>query len=143
MIADAIVYLLKNDDGVKALTKHIIPSVLVGKVISPYVIYHVATTEDDYDTDGNTGYRVARFQFDAYSGLNQRQAKAVIYAIRQALGSLRGTIEDPEGGSPPTFVEIKGTFVVQEIDMTFQPGPSEQAVDWRTMCQILIHYQEV
>lgn len=135
MITSAIRAYLIADAGVSALTTAFIPSTFVKGTTFPHVIYHRYSSEDNYDTDGNTSYRVARFQFDAYS-LYDAQAEQVSTAIRKALQSFRGSLNDPDGDP----IKVLGCFVTQDMMMPQEPGPTN--IEFRWMLQIEIHYQE-
>jgi hypothetical protein len=136
MIQEGINQLLKADPTLSALTTQIVPVGVVKGVTSPYIVYHIGTALDTLDTQGSTGYRLARFQFDAYSTLSYAEAKAVVKAIRGVLQNFQNTALSD---SDSTFVQ--GCLIDMESDMPFVPQ-GVASIEYRVMVQVSVFYKE-
>ena len=136
MITEGIVIKLKADTTLAALTTEIVPVGIVKGLKSPCIVYHVGTNPDLNDAQGATGYRLARFQFDCYSGSNYTEAKKVAKALRGALGTFKDTtLTDADS----TFVQ--GCLIDFESDMPFVPTATK-TIEFRTMVQVSVWYKE-
>jgi hypothetical protein len=138
-IQEGIVMLLNADTTVSGLVgaNSIIPVGVVMGVKSPLIVYHIGTALDTLDTEGSTGYRTARFQFDCYSTLSYTEVKAVAKAVRHALQNFKNEIlADADG----TFVQ--GCLIDFESDMPFV-STGIKTIEYRVMVQISVFYLEI
>lgn len=133
-VQDGIITLLKADPTLSALTTAIVPVGMVKGISSPCIVYHIGTQLDTLDTSGSTGYRVARFQFDAYSASSYTEAKSVAKAIRGVLQNYRNSAL-----SDGTFVQA--CAIDMESDLPFV-AQSVQSIEFRTMVQVSVFYKE-
>lgn len=105
-------------------------------IISPAIVYHVGTALDTKDTQGSTGFRLARFQFDVYSQKSYTEAKTVAKALRGVLQHFKNTtLTDSDN----TFVQ--GCLIDFESDGTFVATGTKD-IEYRTLIQVSIWYKE-
>lgn len=136
MITDGVVILMKADPTLSALTTEIVPVGIIKGVKSPCIVYHVGTNLDTIDMQGSTGYRMARFQFDCYSGSSYTEAKTVAKAVRGVFQNFNNTTL---ADSNSTFVQA--ALISQESDMPFV-AQGNQAIEFRVMVEVSVFYKE-
>jgi hypothetical protein len=134
MITDGIVSLLKSDPTLSALTTEIRPVGMVKGMKSPAIVYHIGTALPQYDAAGDSGYMMARLQFDSYSSLSYTEARNVAKALRDVLKNLKNTTL-----TDGTFV--RASFANPPIDMPFV-AEGVQTIEYRVMVEVAIHYLE-
>jgi hypothetical protein len=136
MITEGIVTLLRADTALSALTGEIVPVGMVKGLKSPYIVYHIGTALDTKDTEGSTGYRLARFQFDCYSGTSATEARKVAKAVRAVLQNFKNqTLSDADN----TFVQA--CLIDFETDPPFVPT-AMKTIDFRVLVQVSVFYKE-
>jgi hypothetical protein len=132
MITDGIITYLKAFNNLSPI--QISPVGSVKNLKSPFVIYHVATAQALYSSQGDTGLQLARFQFDVYSATSYTEARTVATTLRDALNTLMNTtLDDPES----TFVYA--AFSDPPVDLSEIPK-GNQTVEYRVMVQSDIHF---
>jgi len=139
-LQDGMLLLLQNDATYSGLVDAL-STVPVGAVKQkgqayPIVVYHQGTILDELDTNGSTGFRTARVQFDAYSAKNYTEAKAIAKAIRDVFKNLNNTTL-PDTDS--TFVSA--FWITMESDMTVVPQGA-LTVEYRVMVEVTANYLE-
>lgn len=136
MITDGIVALLKADATLSALTTRLAPVGAANGLKSPFVIYHIGTATPQYDSQGDSGYQCARFQFDCYSGTSYTEARTVAVALRNVLKNVKNTTLSDANS---TFVQAM--FADPPVDLTFVPQGGTQSIEYRVMVQVEVHFQ--
>jgi hypothetical protein len=136
MFEVGLMQLLKNDSGVAALISGRLFGGRVPKDATnstyPCAVWTVATTVDLYSSDGQSGYRTSRVQFDAYA-IKYIDVLNVKEAIKAALQNFKQATL-PDG----TFVDRM--VVIEDRDFETEPGISGQL--YRRLLEVEIAYIE-
>jgi hypothetical protein len=132
MITDGLITYLKSTDALSPID--IVPVGAIKGVRSPCVVYHIGTAVPLYTSRGDTGWQIARFQFDVYSGTSYTEARRVATSLRDALNQAIGTILDD---SESTFVY--GVFSDPPVDMPYE-SKGTPTIEYRVMVQSDVHF---
>jgi hypothetical protein len=132
MITDGLIMYLKTNDTLSSID--IVPVGAVKGVKSPCIVYHIGTAVPLYASRGDTGWQIARFQFDVYSATSYTEARTIATTVRDTLNSLiGGTLADSES----TFVY--GVFSDPPVDMPYE-AKGLQSIEYRVMVQADVHF---
>jgi hypothetical protein len=125
---------LRDDAGVSAwVSGRIFGSRMPKNATLPAVVWTVVSTTDlGYSTQGASGLRVKRFQFDSYAKEYMDSVK-LSDAIRSILQSYSGIL--PDGSS------VNGCVVVSEMDFPYEPSASGYVQ--RHMLEVDVIYTEL
>jgi Protein of unknown function (DUF3168) len=138
MLQDGMVLTLQANSAYNSLV-NVTSTVPVGAVKGltyPIVVYHQGTIVDLLDTNGSTGNRTARVQFDVYSAKSYTEAKSVAKAIRGVFNNLNNVVL-PD--TDETFVQA--FYITQESDLTMVPQGT-LTVEYRVMVEVEALYVE-
>ena len=99
---EAIVYMLANDDGVKAITTRIYPEIIPQNPTCPLITYQRVSGFRDSVLSGPSGFAHPRMQVDAYAE-TYAGAKELAGAIR---GALNGKTYSEDGIKVASIVMV-------------------------------------
>lgn len=103
--------------------------------VIPFVVLSRVTTNDVYTTAGPAGIREGIFQMDCY-GSAYYQAKNIANAVRAALWSYKGTLNDTD----QTVVDA--VFLTKDWDMPYEEGAGTVGFIYRCLLEFHVWYFE-